>query len=104
MGIVRVGGLGHLAIQFAKGGGYTVEVYSSTDSKKEDAFKLGADKFYTTKGIDKLELPGVAGGEKRRLECHPIYDERGAAYDAVLSCSCDGCVDCAVDGADEAFD
>ena len=69
MGIVGVGGLGHLAIQFAKAMGYTVVVYSSTDSKKEDAFKLGADEFYTTIGIDKLELPGMAEGKREGVNC-----------------------------------
>ena len=67
VGIVGVGGLGHLAIQFAKAMGYTVVVYSSTDSKKEDAFKLGADEFYPTKGVDKLELPGVEEGKREGL-------------------------------------
>lgn len=69
MGVVGVGGLGHLAIQFAKAMGYTVIVYSSTDSKREDAFKLGADEFYTTKGVEKLELPGVAEGKREGVNC-----------------------------------
>ena len=69
MGVVGVGGLGHLAIQFAKAMGYTIIVYSSTDSKREDAFKLGADEFYTTKGVEKLELPGVAEGKREGVNC-----------------------------------
>lgn len=43
--------------------GYTVVVYSQTDSKRDDAFKLGADEFYTTKGVEKLVLPGLAEGK-----------------------------------------
>ena len=49
--------------------GYTVVVYSSTDSKKEDAFKLGADEFYTTKGVNKLELPGMVEGKREGVNC-----------------------------------
>ena len=47
--------------------GYTVVMYSSTDFKKEDAFKLGADEFYTTKGVEKLELPGMAEGKREGI-------------------------------------
>lgn len=64
VGIVGVGGLGHLAVQFAKAMGYTVVVYSQTDSKRDDAFKLGADEFYTTKGVEKLVLPGLAESKR----------------------------------------
>ena len=67
VGIVGIGGLGHLAVQFAKAMGYSVIVYSQTDSKRDDAFKLGADEFYTTKGSDKLVLPGLAEGKREGI-------------------------------------
>jgi D-arabinose 1-dehydrogenase-like Zn-dependent alcohol dehydrogenase len=55
VGIVGVGGLGHLAIQFAAKMGCQVVVFSGTDSKKEEAMKLGAGEFYATKApIDNL--------------------------------------------------
>ena len=56
VGIVGVGGLGHLAIQFASKMGCDVVVFSGTDSKKEEATKLGANEFYATKGLKKLEF------------------------------------------------
>jgi D-arabinose 1-dehydrogenase-like Zn-dependent alcohol dehydrogenase len=56
VGIMGVGGLGHLAIQFAAKMGCNVTVLSSSDSKKEEAMKLGATNFVVTKGKDKLEL------------------------------------------------
>jgi D-arabinose 1-dehydrogenase-like Zn-dependent alcohol dehydrogenase len=37
LGIVGIGGLGHLAIRFVKAMGCEVVVFSSTDSKKEQA-------------------------------------------------------------------
>jgi len=56
VGIVGVGGLGHLAIQFAAKMGCEVVVFSSTDSKKEEAQRLGATEFHATKGASKLEI------------------------------------------------
>ncbi|PYI05405.1 NADP-dependent alcohol dehydrogenase [Aspergillus sclerotiicarbonarius CBS 121057] len=51
VGIVGIGGLGHIAIQFAAKMGCDVVVFSSTDDKKEEALKLGASEFYATKGV-----------------------------------------------------
>jgi len=45
IGIVGIGGLGHLAIQFAKAMGYEVTAISSSPGKQEEALALGADKF-----------------------------------------------------------
>ncbi|KAF7527458.1 hypothetical protein PCG10_002861 [Penicillium crustosum] len=56
VGIVGVGGLGHLAIQFAAKMGCQVVVFSGTDSKKEEATKLGAGEFYATKGVKELKI------------------------------------------------
>ena len=56
VGIVGVGGLGHLAIQFAAKMGCQVVVFSGTDSKKEEAIKLGAVEFYATKGVKDLKI------------------------------------------------
>lgn len=51
VGIVGLGGLGHIAVQFAHAFGCEVVVFSSTESKRQDAMKLGATEFYTaTKG------------------------------------------------------
>lgn len=48
--VLGVGGLGHLAIQFAAKMGCDVVVLSGTDSKKEEAMKLGATEFVAMKG------------------------------------------------------
>ena len=50
VGVIGVGGLGHLAIQFASKMGCHVTVFSGTDSKKEEAGKLGAKDFVAMKG------------------------------------------------------
>lgn len=59
VGVVGLGGLGHLAVQFASAMGCEVVVFSQTDSKKEDALKLGASRFVTTQGKKDLtsEVP-----------------------------------------------
>ncbi|KAH8898553.1 alcohol dehydrogenase [Thozetella sp. PMI_491] len=46
VGIQGIGGLGHLAIQFAAKLGHEVVVLSSSESKREEAMKLGATEFY----------------------------------------------------------
>ncbi|KAI6129839.1 NADP-dependent alcohol dehydrogenase [Pisolithus croceorrhizus] len=56
VGVVGIGGLGHLAIQFAAKMGCDVVVFSSTDSKRNEAMALGAKEFYATKGAKKLDI------------------------------------------------
>ena len=58
VGVIGVGGLGHLAIQYAAKMGCQVVVFSGTDSKREEAISLGAKEFYATKGVSKLENIG----------------------------------------------
>jgi D-arabinose 1-dehydrogenase-like Zn-dependent alcohol dehydrogenase len=56
VGVLGVGGLGHLAIQFANKMGCRVVVLSGSSSKKEQAMQLGAHKFIAMKdGDPKLE-------------------------------------------------
>lgn len=45
VGVVGVGGLGHLAVLFAKAMGCAVTVFSGSEGKMDDAFALGADVF-----------------------------------------------------------
>jgi len=52
--VVGIGGLGHLAIQFLAKFGCEVTAISSSDDKAEDARKLGADQFVSTKDAEGL--------------------------------------------------
>jgi D-arabinose 1-dehydrogenase-like Zn-dependent alcohol dehydrogenase len=56
VGVVGIGGLGHLAVQFLAKMGASVVVFSSTDSKREEALRLGATEFHATKGVTKFEM------------------------------------------------
>ena len=55
IGVVGIGGLGHLAIQFASKMGLEVVVFSSAENKKEEAMKFGATEFHSTQGKTKFE-------------------------------------------------
>ncbi len=57
VGIMGVGGLGHLAIQFAAKMGCDVVVLSGSDRKKDEAMKLGAREFIATKDAKELKVP-----------------------------------------------
>ncbi|KAK3073775.1 hypothetical protein LTR53_004355 [Teratosphaeriaceae sp. CCFEE 6253] len=56
VGVMGVGGLGHLAIQFAAKMGCRVVVLSGSDRKKDEAMKLGAHEFLATKGAKELKV------------------------------------------------
>lgn len=50
VGIVGIGGLGHLGIQFARAMGCEVTALSSSPEKEDDARRLGAHHFVVTRG------------------------------------------------------
>jgi uncharacterized zinc-type alcohol dehydrogenase-like protein len=54
VGIVGIGGLGHLAIQFANAWGCEVTAFSSSSSKRDEAHELGADHFIASRDSDEL--------------------------------------------------
>lgn len=54
--VMGVGGLGHLAIQYAARLGCNVVVLSGSDRKKDEAMKLGAKEFVATKGAKELNV------------------------------------------------
>jgi uncharacterized zinc-type alcohol dehydrogenase-like protein len=54
VGIVGIGGLGHLAIQFAHAWGCEVTAISTTPGKRDEARELGADHFIATRNSDEL--------------------------------------------------
>ncbi|KAM0464882.1 hypothetical protein ACHAPV_001873 [Trichoderma viride] len=56
IGIIGVGGLGHLAIQFASKLGMNVVVLSTNESKKDEALKLGANHFVNTSNAEAIDI------------------------------------------------
>ncbi|MDQ6610691.1 MAG: NAD(P)-dependent alcohol dehydrogenase [Bacteroidota bacterium] len=59
VGIVGLGGLGHMAVKFAVSFGADVTVLSTSPAKKEDAMELGAHQFVVTN--DEEQAKKVAG-------------------------------------------
>jgi len=59
VGVIGIGGLGHLGIQFAKAFGAEVTAFSTTKEKEAEALKLGAHNFVNTR--DTGALKKVAG-------------------------------------------
>jgi D-arabinose 1-dehydrogenase-like Zn-dependent alcohol dehydrogenase len=57
VGILGIGGLGHLAIQFASKLGGTVVVVSSSRNKEAEAKAFGADEFFVFEELDKITAP-----------------------------------------------
>ncbi|MDZ8110513.1 MAG: NAD(P)-dependent alcohol dehydrogenase [Nostoc sp. DedQUE12a] len=57
IGIIGIGGLGHLAIQFASRLGNRVTVFTTSDDKAEFATKLGAHDVIITSPEDTLPVP-----------------------------------------------
>ena len=49
--IVGFGGLGHMAVQYAKSFGANVSVFATSESKRDLAFSLGAKHFYNVKKL-----------------------------------------------------
>ncbi|KAH8703641.1 putative alcohol dehydrogenase [Talaromyces proteolyticus] len=55
VGVLGIGGLGHMAIEFASKLGCNVVVLSHSESKKEEALKFGAKEFHVTDDNDVLK-------------------------------------------------
>jgi D-arabinose 1-dehydrogenase-like Zn-dependent alcohol dehydrogenase len=57
VGVIGVGGLGHLAIQFADKLGGEVVVFSTTAAKEEEARAFGAREFYALGQPEEVKAP-----------------------------------------------
>ena len=55
VGVVGLGGLGHMALKFAHSFGAHVVQFTTSESKIEDAKKLGADEVVITKNADEMK-------------------------------------------------
>jgi len=54
VGVVGLGGLGHMAVKFAHALGAHVVVFTTSPSKKEDALRLGADEVVVSRHTDEM--------------------------------------------------
>jgi len=59
VGVIGLGGLGHIAVKLATAMGADVSVFSTSERKRDDAIRLGANDFVVTRDPD--ALPRHAG-------------------------------------------
>jgi alcohol dehydrogenase (NADP+) len=55
VGVVGLGGLGHMGVKFAHALGAHVVVFTSSPSKKEDALRLGANEVVVSRNIEEMQ-------------------------------------------------
>ena len=55
VGVVGLGGLGHMAVKFAHAFGARVVVFTTSPNKKDDALRLGADEVVVSRNIDEMK-------------------------------------------------
>jgi uncharacterized zinc-type alcohol dehydrogenase-like protein len=55
VGVVGLGGLGHMGVKFAHALGAHTVVFTTSPSKKEDALRLGADEVVLSKNANEME-------------------------------------------------
>lgn len=55
VGVVGLGGLGHMAVKFAHALGAHVVVFTTSPNKKDDALRLGADEVVVSRNVDEMQ-------------------------------------------------
>ncbi len=55
VGIVGLGGLGHMGVKFARAFGARVVVFTTSPTKKEDALRLGADEVIISRNPEEMQ-------------------------------------------------
>jgi uncharacterized zinc-type alcohol dehydrogenase-like protein len=55
IGVVGLGGLGHMGVKFARAFGTHVVVFTTSPNKKEDAFRLGADEVIISSNAEEMQ-------------------------------------------------
>src|SRR5258705_5754486 len=55
VGVVGLGGLGHMAVKFAHALGAHVVVFTTSPGKKDDAFRLGADEVVVSRNANEMQ-------------------------------------------------
>jgi len=55
VGVVGLGGLGHMGVKFAHALGAHVVVFTTSPNKKEDALRLGADEVVVSRNTDEMK-------------------------------------------------
>lgn len=81
VGVIGIGGLGHLAIKFLNKWGCEVTAFTSSESKRAEAMQLGAHKVVTSN--DKAALKALAGSLDFIIVCVNVPLDWGAYLSAL---------------------
>jgi len=73
VGVVGIGGLGHMAVKIAHALGAHVVAFTTSASKKEDALRLGADEVVVSRNVNEMQ--------KHAGSFHFVLDAVAAAHD-----------------------
>jgi len=73
VGVVGIGGLGHMAVKIAHALGAHVVAFTTSASKKEDALRLGADEVVVSRNANEMQ--------KHAGSFHFVLDAVAAAHD-----------------------
>ena len=79
VGVVGIGGLGHLAVKIAVAMGHEVTVFSSSESKRAEAALLGAQHF-----VDSSDAEKIRNGARSRLDLVLVTANVDLPWDAYL--------------------
>ena len=60
VGVIGLGGLGHMAVKFARSFGAHVVVFTTSPQKKEDALTMGAHEVVISKHPDEMKHMSVS--------------------------------------------
>jgi len=81
VGVIGIGGLGHMALAFLNKWGCEVTAFTSSDSKREEALKLGAHNVVNSR--DPAQLKAVAGSFNFILNTTNVSLDWGAYVEAL---------------------
>lgn len=84
LGVIGLGGLGHMAVKFGKAFGLHVTVFSTSASKENEALSLlGADRFVLSSDNEQMKVPLYATKFHFHIMCFGlIIDKASRLFEA----------------------
>ena len=71
LGVVGIGGLGHLALKFFRAWGCEVTAFTSSESKREEAKDFGAHRVVSSRACESMRAIGSRRGQSSHCRFQP---------------------------------